>query len=153
MPGAAHLLRRGQSRRPRTDYGNFLSTANLCRLGTDPALQKSPLHNIFFVLLDRDRRLVDAQNTRRLTGGRADSAGKLRKIVGRVQLANSFLPTASIDQIVPVRNQIADRAPRLAKRNAAIHAASALLAKLLFRKILVDLEPIIDALQNRPARS
>src|ERR1700686_282889 len=153
VPGATQLLRRSQSCRSRTDDRYFLSGANLRRLGSNPTLQKSALHNIFFVLLDRDWRLVDTQHTRGFTGSGANSAGKLGEIIGSVQLADGFLPASAIHQIVPVRNEIADGTSGLAEWNAAIHAASALLAQLFLWKILIDFKPIVDPLGDWPAWS
>ncbi len=39
----------------------------------------------------------------------------------------------------------------MAERNAAIHAARRLLLQLLLREVLIDLEPVVDALENGPA--
>src|ERR1700687_5150531 len=153
MPGATQLLRRGQSCRTRTHDRDFLSGAKFRRLWSKPTLQKSAFHDVFFVLLDRDWRLVDTQHTRGFTGSGANSAGELGKIICGVQLADGFLPASAIDKIVPVRNEIADRASGLAEWNAAIHAASALLAQLFFWKILIDLKPVVDPLVHWPAWS
>src|ERR1700682_2368978 len=112
MSGAAQLLGRSQSRRTRTDDRYFFSTANLRGFRTDPTLEKAALHNIFLVLLDRDWRLVDAQYARCLARSGTDAAGKLGKVIGRVQLSNSFLPASAINQIVPVGDKIADGTSR-----------------------------------------
>ena len=153
MAGATQLLRRSQSCRSRTDDRYFLSGTNFRRLGTNPALQKSALHDVLFVLLDRDWRLVDTQHTRGFTRSGANSAGELGEIICGVQLADGFLPASAIDKIVPVRNEIANGTSGLAERHAAIHAASALFTQLFFRKILIDFKPIIDPLGHWPARS
>ena len=84
--------------------------------------------------LDRHRRLIDAQHAGSFARRRADAAGELRKIVGRMQTADRALPAAVIHEVVPVRDQVVDRAAGVAERHAAIHAASALLALLLFRE-------------------
>ena len=115
--------------------------------GPDPAFLKSSLHDVFFVLLDRDRRLIDAQHARGFTRRGTDAAGELRKVIGGVQLPNRFLPAPAIHQIVPVGNQIVDRAARLAERHAAIHAARALLLERLLGKIEIDFEPVVDPLR------
>jgi hypothetical protein len=147
------LLRRCEAGRAGTDDGDFLSRAKFARLWVDPALEESALHDIFFVLLDRDRRRVDAENTRRLTGRGTDAASELGEIIGGVQLANRIFPAAVIDQIVPVGNEIADGTAGLAERHAAIHAACALLAKFFFGEILVNFEPVVDPFGDGPARS
>ncbi len=64
------------------------------------------------------------------------------KVVGLVQALERFPPQPAIDQIVPFGDQVVDRAAGghaadqlagVAERNAAIHAARALVAQLLFR--------------------
>ncbi len=69
-----------------------------------------------------------------------------------MQLADGIFPASAINEIVPVRDEIADGTARLAERNSAVHAASTLLAKLVFRKILVDFEPVVHALEHRTSR-
>src|SRR5579872_5410378 len=66
--------------------------------------------------------------------------------------ANGILPAIAIDKVVPVRNDIADRATRVAERNAAIHAARSLHAHLLFRERLVHLKIIVNALGDGTPR-
>src|SRR5450759_1548540 len=118
----------------------------------DPAFVKSALHDIFLDLLDRDRRLIDAQHTRRFAWRWTNPAGEFREIVGRVQLPHRFFPTPVIDEIVPIGNQVVDGTSCLAKGHATVHAAGTLGAKLCFGKIEIDLEPIVDALRNRTSR-
>src|SRR5580693_4296888 len=122
MTGAAELLRRREACRAGADDRYFFPGTKFRRLGMNPAFEESAFHDIFFVLLDRDGRRVDAQNARRLAGRGADAASELGEIIGGMQLANRVFPAAVIDQIVPVRNEIADGASRLAERDAAIHA-------------------------------
>ena len=66
-----------------------------------------------------------------LAGRRADAAGEFREIVGRMQDFQRFLPVAVEHQIVPVRNDVVDRAAVGAEGNAAIHAARTLRPGLL----------------------
>ena len=74
--------------------------------------------------------------------------GEFREVVGRVQLPDRFFPASAIHQIVPIGNEIVDGTSGLAERHAAIHAARALRAKVFFRKIEIDLEPVVDALRH-----
>ena len=53
-------------------------------------------------------------------------------------------PAVVVDQVVPVGNEIVDRAAGVAEGHAAIHAASALLALLFFGERLVDFEPVLE---------
>ena len=102
-------------------------------------------------MLDRDWRLIDAEHTRGFARRWTDAAGKLREIIRGVELAYGILPAPPVDEIIPVRDEVTDGTSGLAERDAAIHAARALDAKFLFRKILVDFEPIIDPLGHRTA--
>jgi hypothetical protein len=81
--------------------------------------------------LDADGILVDAQDACLFTRRRADAAGEIRKIVGRVQRLDGGFPVLAVDQVVPVGNDVVDWAPAHAERNAAIHAARALPLGLL----------------------
>ena len=58
---------------------------------------------------------------------RAQLAGELREVVGRVQAVDRRLPAVAVDEVVPVGNQVAERAALMAERDAAVHAARALL--------------------------
>src|SRR5437588_3031427 len=141
VPCAAQLLSSSQARRAGAYDGYFFSGAHFSRLGTNPAFLESALNDALLVLLDGHRRLVDPQHAGRLARGRTNAAREFGEIVGRVELTHCFLPAAAIHQIVPVRNQIADRAAGLAERHTAIHAACALAAKLVLGKIEIDFKP------------
>ena len=54
-------------------------------------------------------------------------------------------PLVAIDQVVPVRDQVVDRAALVAERNAAIHAARRLLAQLRLRQRLDEFVPGLAA--------
>src|SRR3954462_9266130 len=47
-----------------------------------------------------------------------------------MQLADRVLPAVAEHEVVPVRDQVAQRAPVVAERHAALHAACALLLEL-----------------------
>ena len=133
--------------------GHFLSSLDFWQLGMNPAFVKSTLDNIFFNLLDRDRRLINTQHACGFTGRGANPAGEFWKVIGRVQLPHSLFPASVIDQVIPVRNQVVNGTSGLAERDAAVHAARALRAQFLFRKIKIDIEPIVDTLCDGTARS
>src|SRR5690606_11591744 len=101
-----------------------------------------------FDRLDGDRVVVDVQRAGGFARRRANPTGKLRKIVGRVQYLDGAPPVAAIYQIVPVRNDVVDRAALMTKRDAAIHAARALLAEFSIAKrndeLLIVLEALFD---------
>src|SRR5215469_1796332 len=111
----------------------------------NPALTKSMFDNRLLDYLDRHRRLVYTEHACRFARRRADPPRELRKVVGRMQRPDRVAPALFIDQIVPVGNHVVERAPRMAERHAAIHAARALCTDFRLVEILVDLEPIVDA--------
>ncbi len=80
------------------------------------------------ILLDRDRLLLERQDTRLLAGGGADRTGKFGEVVRRVQTIDRVLKVVSLDEVVPFRNQVAEWAARVAEGDAAIHTAAGLLA-------------------------
>src|SRR5262249_25268235 len=111
-----------------------------------------------FDALDGDRVLVDAEHARAFARGGTDAAGEFREVVGLVQPVDRFFPQPAVDEVVPFRDQVVDRTARrhafeqragMAERNAAIHAASPLLAQLLFVGVLMELEPVADPLRRR----
>ena len=73
--------------------------------------------------LDFDRRLIDAEHTRGFARRGADAARELGEVVGGMQPPNGTLPAVAVDQVVPVGNDVAERAPLMTERYAAIHAA------------------------------
>ena len=151
VAGAAQLLRGGQARGSAANNGNTLSGVVLGRLRLDPAFLPATFNHRTLDELDGDRRLIDAEDTCGLARRGADAAGELREVVGGVEAANGGLPTAVVDKVVPVGNEVVDRAAGMAKRYAAIHAAGTLLALFFFGKWLVDLEPVMDPLLNLAA--
>src|ERR1700732_2854076 len=111
----------------------------------DPALLPAAVDDRAFDRLDRHRVVVDVQRARRLARRRADAAGEFRKIVGRVQRHRRLAPLVAIDQIVPVRDQIVDRAALVTERDAAIHATRGLRAQYRLRKGFDELLPVLLA--------
>ena len=107
---------------------------------------------VFSICLDGNRRLVDTQNARGLARRRADPSGELRKIVSGMQDTDRFLPAIAVNEIVPVRDDVAERAAGVAEGDAAVHAARRLDAELAFRKLLVNLKVVVDALRDGTSR-
>src|SRR5947208_3674158 len=66
-----------------------------------------------------------------LAGRRPQAAGELGEVVGRVQLRDRVLEAVAVDEVVPVWDQVPERAPVVAEGDAAVHAAGALIAQLL----------------------
>ena len=118
--------------------------------GRDPALGPGAIDDLDLDLLDGDRVLVDAEHARGFARRRAQPTGELREVVGRVQALDRVAPVVAIDQVVPVGNQVAERAAVVAERDAAVHAAPGLGHERLARERRVDLLPVVHA-RRRPA--
>ncbi len=152
VSGAAQLLRGGQARRSGADDGDALAGGELRGLRTNPAFLEAALDDVLLDFLDSHRRLVDAEHAGGFAGRGANAAGEFREIVGGVQLADRLAPQPAIDEVVPVGDEIVERASGVAEGHAAIHAARALHGELVLGKVAVNLEPVVDALDDRAAR-
>ena len=111
-------------------------------------------HNIFFDQLYGNGIYVDAKYTTGLTGSRADSSRKFRKVVGIVETIQRILPATVVDKVVPFRNKIVDGTARrhvghqvagMAKRNSAINAPSSLRLQFVNGHVVVELVPVQNA--------
>src|SRR5207247_8311320 len=101
------------------------------RLGDDPALLPRTIDDRQLDLLDRDCvALLDLEHARRLARSGAETAGELREVVRAVQLVDRLAEPVAVDEVVPVRDQVSERAAVVAERNAALHAAGALVLEL-----------------------
>src|SRR5690606_11425071 len=58
-------------------------------------------------------------------------------------------PLPAVDQVIPVRDDVVDRAAVVAERDAAVHAARALLRGLLVVQAHDELAPVLHALGRR----
>ena len=106
--------------------------------GRHPALVPRLVDDGDLDVLDRHRVPVDPDHAGGLARRRAQPPGELREVVGRVQPLQRLVPVGPPDQVVPLRDQVAQRAPDVAERDAAVHAAPGLLG---------------DDRQHRPARA
>ena len=129
---------------PEPMTATLLAGAFLGRLGHDPAVFPAVINDRALDVLDRDGGLVHAEHARTFARRRAHAAGELREIICLVQPLQRFLPQSAIDEIVPLGNQVVNRAAAghaadqlagVAERNAAIHAPRALLAQVGFQHV------------------
>src|SRR5262249_42165952 len=112
----------------------------------DPALVPGAVDDRDLDLLDRDRvALADLQHARRLAGRGAEPAGELREVVGRGQLGGRLAPAVAVDEVVPVGDQVPERAAVVAERDAALHAARALLAQAVDSERVDELLEVVRA--------
>src|SRR6185503_16488220 len=132
VPGAAQLLGGGHPGRPGADDSDAASGLAARRHRHDPAFVPRAVDDRVLDLLDRDRvALADLQDARRLARRGAKAPGELGEVVRGVQLADGVLPAPAIDEIVPVGDEVAQRAAVVAERHAAFHAARALRGQLV----------------------
>ncbi len=149
VAGARQLLGDGQAGRSAPDHGDALAGAHRRHLGHDPAFVPGPVDDLDLDLLDRHRVLVDAEHARRLTRRGTQAARELREVVRRVQPFDRVLPVVAVDEVVPVGDEVAQRATVVAERDAAIHAAPRLMVQLVAVERLVHLAPVAQAHRHR----
>ena len=152
VAGAGELLGGGETGRPRADDGDPLTGLHAGHLGDDPALVPGPVDDLDLDLLDRHGVGVDAEHARRFTRCRAEAAGELGEVVGGVQAVDGVAPVAAVHHVVPVGDEVAQRAPVVAERDAAVHAASRLRRHPVEREVFVDLLPVEQPHGDRPPR-
>ncbi len=142
VPGPHQLLGGGQAGGSGPHHGDGLARADGRDLRGHPAFVPGPLDNLEFDPLNGDRVLVDPEHAGGLAGCRTETPGELGEVVGGVQALHGPRPVVAVDQVVPLRDQVAERAAVVAERNATVHAPRALLLGLVLAEGLVDLPPI-----------
>jgi hypothetical protein len=149
MACACQLLRTRQTGRTGADHGHALAGLVRGRQWLDPALFPALVDDGAFNGLDGDRRIVDVQRAGLFARRRADAAGKFREVVGRLQNVERFLPVAPVHQVIPVGDDVVDRAALVTERDAAIHAARTLQADFLVPERYDKFTEMLDALLGR----
>ncbi len=159
VSGAIELRGGSQPGRARAHHRHALSRAHRRLHRLHPAFGESAVGDGLFQHLDVHRRQVDGHRATSFAGRGADSAGELGEIVGLAQPDPGFFPLPAIDEVVPLGNQVVDRASRghsaeqlsrVAEGDAAVHAARSLLAQRLLGMGEVHLVPVLDAQEQRP---
>ncbi|MGY4422862.1 hypothetical protein ACVWY2_005311 [Bradyrhizobium sp. JR6.1] len=127
-------------------------------LRLQPAIVPGAVDDRAFDGLDGDRVVVDVERAGRLARRRADPAGELGEIVGRVQVARGLFPVALIDEVVEIGDLVVDRAARRARRgragavairDAAVHAARGLVPRVLLAQRNDELVEVLEPLGDR----
>src|SRR5437762_1276095 len=152
MARAAQLLSCRQAGRTRTYDGDFLAGLKRWRKRFRSAVDPRALGDRKLDRADRDRIVVDPKHAGALARRGAKRAGEFGKVVGFVQPLDRLVPAAAENEIVPIGNDVAERATLVTKRNAAVHAACALLLQLLLGIRPHDLIPVMQALPDRAVR-
>ncbi len=150
VPGAAELLCRREPRGPRTDDGDALASQRRGRLRHDPALIPRAVDDLDLDLLDRHRIAVDPEHARRFARCGAQPARELGEVVRRVKALDRLAPALAVHEVVPVGDEVAERAAVVAERDAAVHAPPRLMAQLVLGEGLVHLVPVAQAHGHRP---
>ena len=152
VPGAIELGCRREPGRTRTNDGDLLPSARGRRLGNNPPFVERTIHNRQLDRLDSHGIVVDAEDARAFAGRRAQQARELREVVGEMQPIDRRAPRIAIHQIVPIRNQVAQRTTLMAERHAAVHAACGLTCELIARVRRVHVVVVAHALGDRTSR-
>jgi hypothetical protein len=152
VAGFVELGGGGETRGPAADDGDSLTGAILRNARRDPAFFPAAVDDRVLDVLDGDRRAGDAEHAGALARRRAGAARELGEVVGLVEPLERVAPAALVDHVVPLGNEIVDRAAmvRLAEGNAAVHAASALRHEVLDGGVGEDLEKVAGALDGIP---
>src|SRR5260370_11978294 len=149
MAGARELLGAGKARRTRPHHRDSLAGLARWRLGLNPALLESAIHDGAFDGLDGNGIVSNVERARSFARGWTDATGELGKVVGRMQVARRFLPCARVDEVIPVGDLVVDRASGVTIRDAATHAARRLLPGVGFGQWEDELAPVANALLDR----
>src|SRR5215212_6533562 len=123
------LVCHGEARRPGADHGDPPVASGLRRLRRDPALLEPARDDGQLDLLDRDGVVVDVEDAGGLAWRGADQPRELGEVVRGVELHERVAPTVPVDEVVPVRDQVAERAALVTEGDPAVHAAGALVAQ------------------------
>src|SRR5205814_408480 len=90
--------------------------------------------------------LLDLEDAGGLARSRAEPARELGEVVRPVELVDRLPKAVAVDEVVPVGDQVPERATARAERHAALHAARALVAELDERQRPDELAVVADAL-------
>ena len=152
------LIGYGETGRTGTDDRHTLTGADLRDTWLHVALLERRFDDVELVVVRRHRRVIETLDAGLLAERRADTARELREVIRLQKTAQCVGDVAVVDLIVPLRTEIVERAARehtrqlhtgLAERNAAVHAARALLPTLLLREGDVKFFKVFDTLLYR----
>ena len=132
MTELVQLIGRRESGRPAADDGNTMSGPFLDMTWLDPTFLEGAVDNRPLNRFDGDRVFADTERTRSFTRRRTDTTRELREVIRLHQPFIGSIPVLICHELVPLRNQIVNRAtdrllsnhiPDVTERGAAIHAA------------------------------
>ena len=144
------LLGGSEARRAGSHDGHPLAGALERSLGGHPSLGPGAFDDLELDPLDCYRVVVDADHAASLARGGAESTSELGKVIGGVEALDGRRPITSVDEVVPLGDQVPEGAALMTERNAAVHAAGTLSPCLVLTEWLVDLAPVTQPDRNRP---
>src|SRR5262245_28636994 len=103
-------------------------------------------------LFNRHGMIVDTEDASGFARRRANPSREFRKVVGLVQKLDGLSPSISINQIIPIRDNVSQGTSRVAEGDATVHATSPLRLHQLVAWIMVDLKPVLHALFDGASR-
>ncbi len=149
VAGAGELLRRREPGRAGAHDRDGLTGEALRRMRLDPVVREGLIDDRHLDLLDRDGRLVDGEHAGALTGRGAQPPGEFREVVRGMKPLDRLATLAAPHEVVPLRDEVAERAAVMTERDAAVHAAPGLLARRGRVPLLVDLFPVHEPKRDR----
>ena len=157
MPPSAELICTGQPRRAGSHHCHTLSRTILWYMWSDQSALPGILNDTKFVLLDGHRISGESTGTGCLTQRGAHPSRELRKIVGFQQPFQRMPKITGINQVIPLRHQIVQRAAGhhaaqhragLTEGHAALHTARALASALFPAQVGMKFAIVLDAFQR-----
>src|SRR5450432_1995621 len=114
-----------------------------------PAFLPALVNDEMLDRLDTDRIVVDIERAGLFTGRGTYPARELRKIIRGMQDVERLAPLMPVYEVVPVGNDVVHRAAGLTERNPAIHAARALLRRIVVLERKYEFAIATDAFLHR----
>ena len=152
MARAVQLIRSREPRRSRSDDRHLLPRPRRRWPRRHPSFPVRTVDDRYLDVLDGHRVVVDSEHARPFARRGTETARELREVVRHVQAIDGRLPLVAVDEIVPVRNEVAERTALMTERDAAVHAARTLLHQVAGRRRQIHLAPVMDALLDGTSR-
>ncbi|KAI3478074.1 hypothetical protein L1887_60005 [Cichorium endivia] len=145
------LVRTGHTSGTGADDSDGLAGADLGRARHHPALLEALVDDGALDRLDADGLLGDAEHTSTLARSRADTTSEFGEVVGHEETVERILPLALEDEVVPLGNDVGDRATSvtLAEGHTAVHASRRLVLELGLAETSRELLVVLDTLGRR----
>ena len=114
-------------------------------MGGEDAGARGPFGCLKLDLFDEHGLGGDAEHAGAFARRRAKAACELREVVRGVEAVARLREAAPLHQVVPLRDEVSERASLVTERDTAAHATRGLLGELLAAEGEVDLPPVPHA--------